>query len=166
MKFEFVTDAHTDDLVVFVLGMKVHRPWRVDQLGFATIAMFRMQAELERNLRDDASLGYLGGFNALAKQGPIVVQYWRSFEELERYARSDDHRHRPAWLKMYQLTHSARGVGYGLWHETYRVPAGEHEAIYGNMAGEGLGRAVGTVALSRRGRTSRERMNAQASMSA
>lgn len=162
MKIDFITDSHDDELVVFLLGMTVRKPWRLDQLGFATYAMARMQAELIKNRNADASIGYLGGYNAMALHGPTVVQYWRSFDDLEHYARADDRRHRPAWLKMYRLAHDAKSVGMGLWHETYSVPAGAHETIYGNMRPIGLAKAVGAQPMERRGRTSRERLNAHA----
>ena len=29
----------------------------------------------------------------------------------------------------------------GIWHETYLVPAGHYEAVYGNMPPHGLGKA-------------------------
>ena len=36
----------------------------------------------------------------------------------------------------------------GIWHETYRVRAGEYEAVYGNMPPFGLGKAGRLVSLS------------------
>ena len=45
----------------------------------------------------------------------------------------------------------------GIWHETYAVPAGAVETIYGGAEGVGLGGVVGTVPVERRGRSARER---------
>ena len=52
-------------------------------------------------------------------------QYWRDFESLERWTRSDPHR---AWWKNF-LRDSA---GTGFWHETYALRGG-FEAIYNDM---------------------------------
>lgn len=163
MKIEHVTDSWDGDLVVFLLGMQVRKPWRVDQWGFVSAAMLRMQTELEKNKAraeagDVESLGYLGGFNCLGAGGPFVVQYWRSVDDLEAYAHSDDHAHRGAWLRLYRLASRQRSSGIGLWHETYAVPAGSHETIYGQMSAIGLGKAAGSMPLVRRGRTARERL--------
>jgi hypothetical protein len=46
----------------------------------------------------------------------------------------------------------------GIWHETYLVPAGRHEAIYGNMPRIGLAAAGGHVPIARRGETAAERV--------
>jgi Domain of unknown function (DUF4188) len=76
---------------------------------------------------------------------PVVVQYWRSFEQLERYARDTESEHFPAWKWFNQ---AVRGSGdVGVWHETYRVRAGEYEAIYGNMPRIGLARAGRQIPL-------------------
>jgi Domain of unknown function (DUF4188) len=68
------------------------------------------------------------------------VQYWRSFEDLERYARRPDAEHLPAWKRFNTRVRNSPAVG--IWHETFRVRAGEYEAIYGNMPRVGLA-AVG-----------------------
>jgi hypothetical protein len=61
----------------------------------------------------------------------VVVQYWRSFEHLERYARDPGAEHLPAWRRFNTLV---RGTGHvGIWHETFRVQAGQYECIYADM---------------------------------
>lgn len=161
MNHDMQTDTYDGDLVVFLLGMRPRRAWRLGQAFFVSRAMFRMQAELERDRAAGGALGYLGGFNAIAPTGPIVVQYWRSFAELESYSHATELEHRPAWLTFYRLTHGAGAARVGLWHETYRVPAGAHETIYADLAGPvGLGAAIGTQPLANRGATSRERIGA------
>ena len=124
------------DFVVFLIGMRVNRPLRVRSWLPVFTAMPRMLAELRR--RPEA--GLLGATLALAPGGPMVVQYWRSFEHLERYARDPDAEHLPAWRR---FNRAARGTGdVGIWHETFRVREGEYEAIYGDMPRIGLA-AVG-----------------------
>jgi hypothetical protein len=74
---------------------------------------------------------------------PVIIKYWRSFEHLEAYARSTDMSHWPAWVAFYKRVGRSRG-DVGIWHETYRVSAGQYEAIYPGMLAFGLG-TVGTL---------------------
>ncbi len=121
--------------VVFLIGMRINRPWKVHRWLPVFLAMPAMLRELER----DAARGFLGATQALMPGGPVLVQYWRSFEQLERYARDPGAEHLPAWRRFNRL---ARGTGdVGIWHETYRVRAGEYETIYGDMPRIGLARA-------------------------
>jgi hypothetical protein len=76
-------------------------------------------------------------------QGPMIVQYWRSFEDLERFARDPDLLHIRAWTAFNKAVRASGDVG--IWHETFKVRAGEYEAIYNNMPRIGLG-AAGTHA--------------------
>jgi len=80
-------------------------------------------------------LGYEMGF-------PIIVQYWRSFDHLEAFARDDNDPHTAAWRNYWRRV--GKDARSGIWHETYLVRAGEYEAVYGNMRPFGLGK-VGTL---------------------
>jgi hypothetical protein len=160
MKSEMFTDNHDGDLVVFLIGMRPHRTWRLDQTFYVANAMRRMLAELERDRKAGADLGFLGGYAAFGPFGPLVVQYWRSFADLDGYANAAELEHRPAWLKVYKMAHEAGATRVGFWHETYQVPAGAHESIYVAMPPAGLSAAVGAQPLDKRGRTARERINA------
>jgi hypothetical protein len=53
--------------------------------------------------------------------------------------------------------HAGRG-DVGIWHETYLVPAGRYEAIYGSMPRIGLAAAGGHVPIARRGGSAAERV--------
>ena len=122
------------DFVVFLIGMRINRPWKVHRWLPVALAMPRMLRELERRPES----GFLGAGQGLLAMGPVVVQYWRSFEQLERYARDPDAEHLPAWRRFNRLVRGSGDVG--IWHETYRVRAGEYETIYGNMPRIGLAR--------------------------
>jgi hypothetical protein len=75
--------------------------------------------------------------------GPIV-QYWRSFDHLEAYARDQNQLHWPAWVAFNKRVGSSRG-DVGIWHETYRVRTGEYECVYSGMPTFGLAKAGATV---------------------
>ncbi len=125
------------EVVVFLIGMRINRPWKVRQWWPVFIAMPRMLMWLDKH----PQAGLLSYHFAL--QGPLspmVVQYWRSFEELERFARSPEAPHLDAW-KAFNARISDSG-DVGIWHETYRAAAGKRETIYGNMPATGLGAAT------------------------
>ena len=129
------------DFVVFLIGMRVNKPWKVHRWLPVFMQMPKMLRELQR--RPDS--GLLGATQGFFSTGPVVVQYWRSFEQLERYARDPDSEHLPAWRRFNQLVRGSGDVG--IWHETYRVRAGEYETIYGNMPRVGLARVGDHEAL-------------------
>ncbi len=70
---------------------------------------------------------------------PTIVQYWRSFDHLEAFARNEDDPHLEAWRQYWRRV--GRSSRSGIWHETFLVRAGEYEAVYGNMPARGLGKA-------------------------
>jgi len=65
--------------------------------------------------------------------------------------------HLPAWRAFNAAARRSPGA-VGIWHETYAVPPGAVETIYGNGSKVGLGAITGTVPVMRRGRTARERL--------
>jgi hypothetical protein len=95
-----------------------------------------------RELAEDPDSGLLG-VESWFGNPTIALQYWRSFEHLERYAKDSARLHRPAWAA---FNRAVAGNGdVGIWHETYRVRPGDYECIYNNMPPFGLGRATRTV---------------------
>ena len=92
------------DFVVFLIGMRINKPWKVHRWLPVFLAMPRMIRELER----DPDSGFLGATQGLLGASPTLVQYWRSFEHLERYARDPDAAHLPAWRRFNQR-------GPGVW---------------------------------------------------
>jgi hypothetical protein len=125
------------DFVVFLIGMRVNRPLMVHKWLPVATAMPRMLKWLDKH----PEAGLLKWHNAWI-HGPAVVQYWRSFEDLSRFARADDEPHLPAWKQFNQAVRASGEVG--IWHETYKVRAGEYEVIYANMPRVGLA-AVGEL---------------------
>jgi hypothetical protein len=135
--------------VVFLIGMRVNKPWKVRAWVPTFVAMPRMLKELDY----DPASGFLGAEGGLG----TIIQYWRSFEDLERYANSRDHEHWPAWRAFNQRVRDHRG-DVGIWHETFRVEAGAYEAIYSGMPPRGLGRIGRLVPATGRRETAAKRM--------
>ena len=159
---EHVTHGHEGDIAVFLIGMRLTKPWRVDAWLPVQLAMPLMLRELyaakaaaARGEGED--LGFLDARTLVGGRGATVIQYWRSVEDIYRYASSPDHAHRPAWQAFNAKVRRARGA-VGIWHETYAVPAGGHESIYLGVPTMGLAKATSVVPVSRRGRSARERL--------
>ena len=138
------------DFVVFIIGVRINKPWKLHKWLPVAMAMPRMLKELSQQ----PDSGFLG---AQSLGMATVLQYWRSFEALEAYARSADKEHWPAWVAFNKRTGRSRG-DVGIWHETYRVSAGEYEAIYSGMPPHGLGVAGRLVPARERFETARGRM--------
>jgi hypothetical protein len=142
--------AHLDgDFVVFLIGMRINKPWKIHKWLPVFLAMPRMLRELEKK-PDSGFLGHILGFK-------LIVQYWRSFDQLEAYARSHDSQHWPAWVAFNKRVGQSRG-DVGIWHETYQVRAGEYETVYSGMPPFGLGTAGELVAASGHRESARGRM--------
>jgi len=141
------------DFVVFMIGMRFNKPWKVHQWWPVFTAMPKMQ----RTLAQHPELGCLGG-----QQWPgrttILVQYWRSFEHLDRFARDRDLPHLEPWRRFNKRIRDSGDVG--IWHETFSVRAGEYEAVYGNMPRFGLAKAGEHVPAGRKGHTAAARIGA------
>jgi fumigallin biosynthesis monooxygenase-like protein len=141
-----------EPFVVFILGMCVNQPLAFKKWVPTARAMGPMLRELQQNPQK----GLLGVEQFLYWPGAVLVQYWRSYEDLERFARNPDDPHLPAWRRFNQTVGSDGSVG--VWHETYVVEAGRHEAIYNNMPVFGLAKATEHVPAKGRLETARRRL--------
>lgn len=127
-----------DEFVVFLIGMRVNRPWKVHRWLPVVRAMGRMLREL--SAAPDLGLKHVESWFGRTS---IMVQYWSSFEALEAYATSKTAAHVPAWREFNGLIGSNGDVG--IWHETYVQRPGSFECVYNNMPRFGLSRAFETV---------------------
>ena len=149
-----MTHDYDGELVVFLIGMRINKPWRPDSWLPVFNAMPGMLAELSK----DKDSGLLGYRLALGAGGPLVVQYWSSHEKLYAYASERNAAHRPAWAAFNRLARKAPGA-VGIWHETYLVERAE--TIYAGMPVSGLAAATSSVPVARRGETAAERLGAR-----
>jgi len=131
-----------DEVVVFLIGMRVNKPLKVHLWWPVFAAMPKML----RYLAEHPEKGLLGYQQALVPS-PIVVQYWRSFDDLDRFARDKDDPHLEPWRRFNRRV--GRNGDVGIWHETYRVSTANIETIYGNMPVFGLAAACGSTPVRR-----------------
>ena len=113
--------AHIEgNFVVFLIGMRINKPWKVHKWWPVAQAMPGMLKELAQH----PEAGMLGGEMWFGRT-TISVQYWRSMEQLLAYAKDRDAAHLPAWRTFNQSIGSNGDVG--IWHETYLVSPGGYE---------------------------------------
>ncbi len=93
----------------------------------------------------------------------MLIQYWRSFDELERFAREPSDPHLRAWQRFNKAV-GKDGI-VGSWHETYTVDPDQFECVYGNMPLFGLGAAMEHMEAVGRRETARLRLSANGELS-
>ncbi len=108
------------DLVVIVLGMRVNR-----LAGLKTLIGQGPQIARSVEARPDGLLLHENFMFSMFPPHAGMRQYWRDFDSLERWARSEPHRE---WWRRF-LRDSG---GTGFWHETYFMRGGM-EAVYDDM---------------------------------
>lgn len=146
------TTGAEESLVVFIIGMRVNRLLAVRKW----LPTARAMGPMLRELRASPDRGFFGAETFIYWRGIALVQYWRSFEDLESFARDRDAPHLPAWRRFNRSVGSDGSVG--IWHETYRVESGGYETIYANMPTWGLAKATAHAPVGRRRETARQRL--------
>lgn len=108
------------DLVVIYLGMRVNR-----LAGIKTLFGFGPRIANSVAARPDGLLLHENFLFSMFPPHAGMRQYWRDFDSLERWARSDPHRE---WWR--RFIRDSGGTGF--WHETYFMRGGM-EAVYDDM---------------------------------
>ena len=105
------------DLCVAIFGVQFHTPAGQERYGASGIA-----EEMGPALEAAKGAGFLHQERLLADGGAVLLQYWRSYDELDRWARTLPHM---AWWRW--LLENA-GEDLSFYHEIYQVKTAE--AIY------------------------------------
>lgn len=136
---------------LFLIGMRVRKPWHLRAWLRTAIAMPRMLRHLEKN----PEVGLLA-WDAYLGRSALVVCYWKDAESLRAFAADPSAPHLGPW-RWFNKTILGSGA-VGIWHETYVI--GEHEGIYGDMPLFGLAKAVGGRPIGDADRTAKQRIAA------
>lgn len=107
-------------------------------------------------LAKNPAKGFLGVEQWLRWREVMTVQYWRSFDDLEQFARNLGDPHLQVWKDFNRRVGSDGSVG--IWHETYSVNAGQFECVYCNMPLFGLAAATERIAAVGNRETARLRL--------
>jgi hypothetical protein len=129
------------DFVVFIIGARINSKLQALK-AFADLGGRRGMNHMLKDLTRHAEKGLLG----YETVGFTVIQYWRSFEHLENFAKNADDPHVEVWRNYWKRV--GKSTRAGIWHETYLVRAGEFEAIYNNMPPHGLAKAGNLVRVA------------------
>jgi Domain of unknown function (DUF4188) len=128
-----VTHQYDGEIVVFLIGMTINKPWRPDRW----LPVFRAMPRMLRELGAAEESGLLGHRLMFEGRNPTVVQYWSSLDKLYDYASAADAEHWPAW-KAFNRRALRAADAVGIWHETYL--SRYTETIYVNTPTMGLAR--------------------------
>jgi Domain of unknown function (DUF4188) len=139
------------DFVVFLIGARLD--WRRPLRSIGDLGGRRGMRHMLDHLVAHPERGLLAYQLGL----PVIVQYWRSFEQLEAFAHDKDDPHLEVWRNYWKRV--GRSGRSGIWHETFLVSAGRYECIYGNMPPFGLGKAGRLVPVAE-SRAARQRLGA------
>lgn len=134
---------------LFLIGMRVTRLWRVRAWLAVLAAMPKMLIHLRRN----PEAGLLSAQLYLGRS-LMVVSYWRSAEDIRRFAADAGAPHLPVWRWFNGELAGTDSVG--IWHETYVI--GEHETIASGMPPSGLAQAVGACPVAAGTTTAAQRL--------
>jgi Monooxygenase af470-like len=137
MRAERLTARVNGEFVLFMIGMRMNRPLHIHKWLPVVTAMTRMLKELYRH----PELGFVHAESWFGRT-TLMLQYWRTLEQLLAYATNREAQHLPAWRAFNRAVGTNGSVG--IWHETYAIRPGQYEVIYANMPPFGLGR-VGTL---------------------
>ena len=146
-----VTAELPGNFVVFLIGMRINKPLLVHKWLPVAAAMPRMIRELSRQ----PELGLLHAESWFSRS-VLMVQYWRSMEQLLAYATNREAEHLPAWKAFNQAVGTSGAVG--IWHETYAISPGRFESVYVNMPRFGRGKAGSVVPASGNRKSARGRL--------
>jgi hypothetical protein len=137
-----MTHQYDGELVVFLIGMTINKPWRPDLWW----PPFRAMPRMLRELYEAEDSGLLGHRLTLEGRNPTLIQYWDDLDKLYSYASNRDGEHLPAWRAFNR--HAVRASdAVGIWHETYLTRS--TETVYVNTPQLGLAKFTEPVPLSR-----------------
>ncbi|NGP46869.1 DUF4188 domain-containing protein [Bacillaceae bacterium SIJ1] len=145
------TTENEQDLVVFLIGMRINRRRAVHKWWPVFQAMPAMIKELHQNKEE---LGFLSMESYFGLRTTVMIQYWRSTTELIAYAKGE--KHLAAWKHFNQKIGNNDAVG--IYHETFEVAAGRYESVYRNMPKYGLAQAINHIPITKERTSAHKRL--------
>ena len=144
------------EFVVFVIGMRFNKLWKVHQW----LPVFRAMPKMIATLMKHPEKGMLGARTMWAGRTITMIQYWRSFDHLERFSRDANDPHLGPWRRYNQRV--AKSGDVGVYHETYKIGPGRYECVYANMPAMGLAAVGNHQPVGGRSEAARDRVAASA----
>jgi hypothetical protein len=129
------------DFVVFIIGARINSKLHALR-ALSDLGGRKGMNHMLKYLMSHPEKGLLG----YETMGFTIVQYWRSFDHLEAFAKDSEDPHLQVWRNYWRRV--GKSTRTGIWHETFLVRDGEYEAIYGNVPARGLGKASRLVPVA------------------
>ena len=144
-----------EPLILFMIGGQVNNLLKIYKwfyIAWNYLAMIRW-------LNKHPESGYLSGhlYMRVFPFGMMLMSYWRSWDDLEAFARLKDGTHLKTWVRYMHDADSSMAI----WHETYVIEPGKFEVVYGNTVPYGLSKATGAIPVEGRQHNGRGRLNPQ-----
>ena len=106
-----LTASLEGEFAIFLIDMRINKPLLVHRWLPVLQAMGKMIGELHSR----PELGFLRAESWLSRT-TVMIQYWRSTEQLLAYAKDRDSSHLPAWQAFNRAAGTDGSVGYGMRH--------------------------------------------------
>lgn len=149
----YTAELSEEGVVVLLIGMRFNHWWRPDKWWFSFYSMIKLLRYLNKGDEGLLQSRYWFGHTLL------LVQYWRSLDEMMAFATDSKAPHAQVWREFNRRIGNDGSVG--IYHETYQIEPGNCEAMYVNMPLFGLGGATRHVAVDKTRETARQRMAKQ-----
>jgi len=140
-----------ESLVLFIIGMRINKLFSFTKW----VPVFKAMGPMIKELYQNPEWGFRHTEFLFSWRGVILIQYWRSFEDLEAYAHGKTHS--AAWKSFNQKIKDDGSVG--IYHETYIIEKGGSEAIYNNMPKFGLSKAFSHMRVAAKTESARSRIS-------
>ncbi|MFE6285163.1 DUF4188 domain-containing protein [Streptomyces sp. NPDC057877] len=127
--------APPEGTVVLLIGLRINKFRMVHRWMPVIGSMIPMLIELRKN-KDHGFLYSRAWFNRTV----IMVQYWRSMDDLMRYSHRVDGRHRTMWAWFNRAVRDDGAVG--IFHEAYIISPDRMHSVYRNMPRFGMAAAT------------------------
>lgn len=148
------TVDNTEDIIVFIIGMRVNKRLAIHKWLPVFNAMPGMIKELYMNKEE---LGFLSMESYFGLRTTTMIQYWHSTEDLLAYAKNE--KHLTAWKNFNQKVGNNDAVG--IYHETFQISKGNYESVYANMPHYGLGKALNHIPITAERNSASKRLKKQ-----
>ncbi|AUV84496.1 DUF4188 domain-containing protein (plasmid) [Salinigranum rubrum] len=130
------------DFVIYINGFRLNKLRAVHKW----IRAGRKIGVMFEELAADPDSGFLGYQPALqGLRGGGSIQYWRSLEDLQRFAQDPNDMHVPAWK---WVNENLQNGEVGFWAEIYLIENGNYETFYRDMPPKGLGSLTELVPMA------------------
>lgn len=139
-----------DSFVVFIIGFRINNYFAVHKW----IPVAKAMGPMVKELYTHKELGFLHTEMFLNTRGIFMVQYWKTYDQLEKYAHGS--LHLKAWKNF--NTKIGNNPTVGVYHETCLIDKGKVETIYNNMPKFGLAKAFEHIPITKKTDNSRSRL--------